>query len=92
MGMNLYSETIIWLFSIMLYLFEDEDFAWMKEKTLYSRFEKEQISISEQNAGLKKVGRVLFLTNVDMPEQYVYELYKSHYIVEKFLLRLLTNW
>jgi len=70
--------------NFMLYLFEDEDLALDEKKTLYSRFEKEQISRPELNAGLKKVGRVLFLTTVDMPEQEVYELYKSRDMVEKF--------
>ena len=67
-----------------LYLFEDEDLALDEKKTLYSRFEKEQISRSELNDGLKKIGRILFLTTVDLPEQEVYELYKSRDMVEKF--------
>ena len=33
--------------------------------------------------GLKKVGLALFLTTVDLPEQEVYELYKSRDMVEK---------
>jgi len=70
--------------NFMLYLFEDEDLALEEKKTLYSRFEKEQITRPELNAGLKKVGRVLFLTTVDLPEQEVYELYKSRDMVEKF--------
>jgi transposase len=67
-----------------LYLFEDEDLALDEKKTLYSRFEKGQISRSELNSGLKKVGRILFLTTVDLPEKDVYELYKSRDMVEKF--------
>jgi hypothetical protein len=70
--------------NFMLYLFEDEDLALDEKKTLYSRFERGQISRSELNDGLKKVGRILFLTTVDMPEQDVYELYKSRDMVEKF--------
>ena len=35
------------------------------------------------NLALKKVGLVLFLTTVDLPEQEVYELYKSRDMVEK---------
>jgi len=67
-----------------LYLFEDEDLALDEKKTLYFRFEKGQISRSELNEGLKKIGRILFLTTVDLPEQEVYELYKSRDMVEKF--------
>jgi transposase len=70
--------------NFMLYLFEDEDLALDEKKTLYSRFEKEQISKSELKDGLKKVGRILFLTTVNLPEQDVYELYKSRDMVEKF--------
>ncbi len=67
-----------------LYLFEDEDLALDEKKTLYSRFDTGQISRAELNEGLKKIGRILFLTTVDLPEQEVYELYKSRDMVEKF--------
>jgi hypothetical protein len=70
--------------NFMLYLFEDEDLALDEKKTLYSRFEMGQITRSELNDALKKIGRILFLTTVDMPEQDVYELYKSRDMVEKF--------
>lgn len=67
----------------MLYQFEDEDLAHDEKKTIYSKFEKGEISRAELNLGLKKVGLVLFLTTVDLPEQEVYELYKSRDMVEK---------
>jgi hypothetical protein len=70
--------------NFMLYLFEDEDLALDEKKTLYSRFERGKISRLELNEGLKKIGRVLFLTTVNLPEQDVYELYKSRDMVEKF--------
>ena len=70
--------------NFVLYLFEDEDLALDEKKTLYSRFEKGQITRPELNAGLKKAGRILFLTTVDLPELEVYELYKSRDMVEKF--------
>jgi hypothetical protein len=70
--------------NFMLYLFEDEDLALDEKKTLYSRFEKGQITRLELTEGLKKVGRILFLTTVNLPEQEVYELYKSRDMVEKF--------
>ncbi|WP_409340215.1 transposase [Methanospirillum stamsii] len=67
----------------MLYRFENEDLALDEKKTLYSKFEKGEISREELNLGLKKVGLALFLTTVDLPEQEVYELYKSRDMVEK---------
>ena len=66
-----------------LYRFENEDLALDERKTLYSKFEKGEISREYLNSALKKVGLVLFLTTVDLPEQEVYELYKSRDMVEK---------
>lgn len=66
-----------------LYRFENEDLALDEKKTLYSKFEKGEISRDNLNSALKKVGLVLFLTTVDLPEQEVYELYKSRDMVEK---------
>jgi len=66
-----------------LYRFENEDLALDERKTLYSKFEKDEISRENLNLALKKVGLVLFLTTVDLPEQEVYELYKSRDMVEK---------
>lgn len=66
-----------------LYQYEDEDLALEEKKTLYVKFKKGDISRSELNERLKKTGIVLFLTTVDIPEQDVYELYKSRDMVEK---------
>ena len=66
-----------------LYQYEDEDLALDEKKTLYVKFKKGDISRSELNERLKKAGIVLFLTTVDIPEQDVYELYKSRDMVEK---------
>ncbi len=54
-----------------------------EKKTLYTKFKKGDISRSKLNERLKKAGIVLFLTTVDIPEQDVYELYKSRDMVEK---------
>ena len=66
-----------------LYRFENEDLALEEKKTLYSKFEKGEISRDNINSALKRVGLALFLTTVDLPEQEVYELYKSRDMVEK---------
>ena len=66
-----------------LYQFENEDLALEEKKTLYSKFASGDITRKELNLLLKKVGLVLFLTTVDLPEQEVYELYKSRDMVEK---------
>ena len=66
-----------------LYRFENEDLALDEKKTLYSKFEKNEISREFLNSSLKKVGLALFMTTVDLPEQEVYELYKSRDMVEK---------
>jgi len=66
-----------------LYLFENEDLALDEKKTLYSKFEAGEITREKLNSSLKKTGLVLFLTTVDLPEQEVYELYKSRDMVEK---------
>jgi hypothetical protein len=66
-----------------LYQYEDEDLALEERKTLYKRFKRGDISRNELNERLKKAGLVLFLTTVDIPEQEVYELYKSRDMVEK---------
>ena len=66
-----------------LYQFENEDLALEEKKTLYSKFASGDITRKELNLLLKKVGLVLFLITVDLPEQEVYELYKSRDMVEK---------
>lgn len=67
----------------IVYRYEDEDLALDEKKTLYSKLEKGQISRKELNESLKKVGLIQFLATVDLPEQEVYELYKSRDLVEK---------
>jgi len=67
----------------ILYRFENEDLALDEKKTLYSKFEKGEISRDYLNLALKKVGLILFLTTVDLPEKEVYELYKSRDMIEK---------
>ena len=66
-----------------LFQFENEDLALEEKKTLYSKFNSGDITRKELNLSLKKAGLVLFLTTVDLPEQEVYELYKSRDMVEK---------
>jgi transposase len=68
---------------IVIYKFEDLDLKLEETKTLYLRLDEGKIDKNELREKLKNAGTILILSNKDMPEQAMYELYKKRERVEK---------
>jgi len=66
-----------------LYKFEDLDLKLEETKTLCQRRDEGKIDKIELRENLKKAGTILILSNKDMPEQEMYELWKKRERVEK---------
>jgi transposase len=66
-----------------LYLFEDQDLMLEERKTLYRKLDEKKINRNELKERMKKAGRILILSNLDVPEEDVYELYKKREGIEK---------
>jgi transposase len=67
-----------------LYLFEDQDLdARRSEKTLYRKLDDGTIDKKELRERMKKAGKILILSNLDVGGNEIYELYKGRETVEK---------
>jgi hypothetical protein len=69
--------------SYYLYLFEDQDLKLDEKKNLYEMLDKGKMAIADLEESMKKAGRILILSNQDMPEKDLYMLYKKRDQVEK---------
>ena len=67
----------------ILYLFEDEDLRLEERKTIFERLNKNKVTKDEAKIKEKRAGQILFLSNLDETPQEIYELYKTHDLVEK---------
>lgn len=72
-----------WCDNFFLYLFEDQDLMLEERKTLYKKLDEKKIEKSEMKERMKKGGKILILSNLDVEEEEVYELYKKRETVEK---------
>ncbi|MDQ1282559.1 MAG: hypothetical protein QG666_348 [Euryarchaeota archaeon] len=68
---------------IVIYKFEDLDLKLEETKTLYLKLDEGKIDKNELREKLKNAGTIIILSNKDMPEQAMYELYKKRERVEK---------
>jgi transposase len=66
-----------------LYVFEDQHLMAEENNTLYRMLDDEKITIQELKEKMKRSGRILLLSNLDLPEKEVFELYKKRERVEK---------
>lgn len=66
-----------------LYLFEDQDLMLEERKTLYRKLDENRIDKKELKERMKRAGKILIISNLNVPEQEVYELYKKREKVEK---------
>ncbi len=69
---------------MILYLFEDEDLKLEERKTLFDRVENGSLTKDKEKILEKLAGRILFLSNVNKTPREIYELYKTHDMVENF--------
>jgi len=66
-----------------LYLFEDQDLRLEEQKTLYRKRDEHKIEKEEYNIGMKKAGKILIVSDMDVEKQEIYLLYKKREVVEK---------
>nr|QNO51065.1 hypothetical protein HCFNICHJ_00022 [Methanosarcinales archaeon ANME-1 ERB6] len=66
-----------------LYLFEDQDLRLEEQKTLYRKRDEHKIEKEEYNIGMKKAGKILIVSDMDVEKPEIYLLYKKREVVEK---------
>lgn len=66
-----------------LYVFEDQHLMAEENDTLYRKLDEEKINKEELKEMMKRSGRILLVSNLDLPEKEIYELYKKRERVEK---------
>lgn len=69
--------------NFFLYLFEDQELMLEERKTLYKKLDEKRIDKKELTARMKKAGKILNLSNMDVEGHEIYELYKKRETVEK---------
>nr|QNO49098.1 hypothetical protein CPECMPGB_00018 [Methanosarcinales archaeon ANME-2c ERB4]QNO49135.1 hypothetical protein DBBAIPCH_00018 [Methanosarcinales archaeon ANME-2c ERB4] len=69
--------------NFFLYLFEDQDLMLEERKTLYRKLDDGTIDKKELLKRMKKAGKILILSNMDVDGTEIYELYKGRETVEK---------
>jgi len=66
-----------------LYLFEDEDLRLEEQKTLYNKLDEHKIDKEQFDERMKKTGKILIISNMNVEKQEIYMLYKKREMVEK---------
>lgn len=66
-----------------LYLYEDQDLKLDERKNLYHRLDMGKMSREELQESMNTAGRILLLSNLDIGEKELFELYKRRDSVEK---------
>ncbi len=66
-----------------LYLFEDHDLRLEEQKTLYRKLDEHEIEKEKFNIGMKKAGKILIVSDMDVEKLEIYLLYKKREVVEK---------
>lgn len=66
-----------------LYMFEDQHLMAEENNTIYRKLDDEKITNKELKDKMKRSGRILLISNLDLPEKDVFELYKKRERVEK---------
>jgi len=66
-----------------LYLFEDQDLRLEEQKTLYKKLDEHKIDRKKFEDMMKKTGKILIVSDMDVEKQEIYHLYKRREVVEK---------
>ena len=66
-----------------LYLFEDQDLRLEEQKTLYRKLDEHEIEKEKFNIGMKKAGKILIVSDMDVEKLEIYLLYKKREVIEK---------
>jgi Transposase len=73
-----------------LYLFEDQDLRLEEQKTLYRKLDERKIDKKKFDGGMKKAGKILIISVMDVKKQELYLLFKKREVVEKMFDRYKT--
>jgi transposase len=65
------------------YLFEDQDLRLEEQKTLFRKQDERKIDRKKFDDGMKKAGKILIVSDMDVKKQEIYYLYKKREVVEK---------
>ncbi|NAT10606.1 hypothetical protein C4E22_03540 [ANME-1 cluster archaeon AG-394-G06] len=66
-----------------LYLFEDQDLRLEEQKILYRKLDECKIDKKKFDVGMRKTGKILIISAMDVTKQKIYHLYKKREVVEK---------
>ncbi len=66
-----------------LYLFEDQDLRLEEQKTLYRKLDERKIDKKKFDVGMKKAGKILIISDMDVKKMEIYLLFKKREVVEK---------
>jgi len=66
-----------------LYLFEDQDLRLEEQKTQYKKLDEHKIDRKKFEDMMKKAGKILIVSDMDVEKQEIYHLYKKREVVEK---------
>ena len=69
--------------NFFFYLFEDQDLMLEERKTLYRKLDENKIDKKDLRERMKKAGKILILSNMDVGGAEIYEFYKRRESVEK---------
>ena len=68
---------------VFLYLFEDQDLRLEEHKTLYRKLDDGKIDKNKLRERMKKAGKILILSNLDVDGTEIYKPYKGRETIEK---------
>jgi len=74
--------------NFFLYLFEDQDIMLEERKTLYRRLDDGKIDKKELRERMKKAGKILIISNLDVDGNEIYDLYKGRELLKRCLIRI----
>ena len=66
-----------------LFLFDDQDLKLEEQKTLYKKLDEGKIDKQQLNEKMKRAGQILIISNLDVEECEIFELFKKRETVEK---------
>lgn len=67
----------------VIYLFDDQDMKLEEQKTLYKKLDEGKIDKKQLNEKMKRAGQILIVSNLDVEECEIFELFKKRETVEK---------
>ena len=71
-----------------LNLFEDQDLRLEEQKTLYKKLDKHKIDREKFEELMKKAGKILIVTDMDVEKEEIYHIYKKREVVEKMYFEM----